>query len=231
MNFLVLLNDFFNLFFPNTCVTCNRQLVKNEEVICLHCLYHLPRTNFHLCEDNPVAKTFWGRVPVKKATAYYYFAKGSKFRKLIHQLKYKGSTEIGIFLGEQFALELLQTEFLNDIHKIVPVPLHPAKEKKRGYNQSYFIALGMSKCAKIPLDVKTLKRITASESQTRKTRFERWRNVEEKFSLSNPENFANQHILLIDDVITTGATIESCAQAVLSVQGTKVSVASLAYAN
>lgn len=230
MAFTRILNDFFGLFFPNNCISCHHQLVRNEEIICTNCLYHLPRTNFHLRHDNPVSKTFWGRVPLENATAYYYFGKGSKFRKLIHQLKYNGQRDIGIYLGRHFASELIKTKFLNGVQKIVPVPLHPSKERKRGYNQSYYIALGMSRATNIPLDNKTLVRVTASETQTRKTRFDRWRNVEEIFALTNPENFANQHILLVDDVITTGATIEACAHKILEVEGTKVSAAALAYA-
>lgn len=195
----------------------------------MNCLYHLPRTNFHLRDDNPVAKTFWGRVPLEKATAYYYFGKGSKFRKLIHQLKYNGQRHIGVFLGKHFATELQKTAFFNGIQKIIPVPLHPSKERKRGYNQSYYIAQGMSMASGIPLDARTLLRVTASETQTRKTRFERWKNVGEIFSVTSEEKFHNQHILIVDDVITTGATIEACAHKILAVPGTKVSVASLAY--
>lgn len=206
-------------------------MVRNEEIICTNCLYHLPRTNFHLRNDNPVAKTFWGRVPLENATAYYYFGKGSKFRKLIHKLKYNGNKEIGVFLGRHFASELLKTNYLSGIQKIVPVPLHPSKERKRGYNQSYYIALGMAEATNIPLDAKTLKRIAASETQTRKGRFERWQNVGEIFSLAKSHDFENQHILLVDDVITTGATLEACAHTILSVKGARVSVAALAYAN
>jgi ComF family protein len=226
-----LVKDFFQLFFPNNCISCQSQLVRNEEIICTNCLYHLPRTNFHLREDNPVAKTFWGRVPLERATAYYYFGKGSKFRKLIHKLKYNGHREIGIFLGKHFAGELAKTGFLEDIQVIVPVPLHPAKERKRGYNQSFYIALGMSQASGIPLNTKTLLRVAESETQTRKGRFERWKNVGEIFSVKHHQTFENHHILLVDDVITTGATMEACTHTLLSIPGTRVSVAALAYAN
>jgi len=223
--------DFFGLFFPDNCVSCNQQLVRGEEVICMNCLYHLPRTNFHLRDDNPVAKTFWGRVPLQKATAYYYFSKGSKFRKLIHRLKYNGQRHIGVFLGKHFAGELQKANYLESIQRIIPVPLHPAKERKRGYNQSFYIARGMSQASGIPLDARSLVRITASETQTRKSRFERWKNVGEIFPVVAAEKLMNQHILLVDDVITTGATMEACAHKILEVPGTKVSAVALAYAN
>jgi len=196
----------------------------------LHCLHHIPRTNFHLDPDNPVARLFYGKVNIERATSYFYFSKGSKYQTLLHDLKYKGMKELGEEIGKHFAIDLQQSPEFRSVDIICPVPLHPSKEKKRGYNQSWWIASGIAKQMNKELSSDNLHRITATETQTRKSRFARWQNVEGIFELSNPEAFSEKHILLIDDVVTTGATLEACAAAILSTTNAKVSIATLATA-
>ena len=196
----------------------------------MHCLHHIPRTNFHLDPDNPVARLFYGKVNIERATSYFYFSKGSKYQTLLHDLKYKGMKELGEEIGKHFAIDLQQSPEFRSVDIICPVPLHPSKEKKRGYNQSWWIASGIAKQMNKELSSDNLHRITATETQTRKSRFARWQNVEGIFELSNPEAFSEKHILLIDDVVTTGATLEACAAAILSTTNAKVSIATLATA-
>lgn len=218
------------LLFPRLCVTCGDKLIEQENWICLHCLHHIPRTNYHLEPGNPVAQLFYGRVQIEHATAFFRFSKGSDYQKLLHSLKYKGMKEIGAEIGKHFAIDLIQSPGFSSVDVICPVPLHPDKEKKRGYNQSWWIASGIAQQMNREFSDDNLKRVTATETQTRKNRFERWQNVEGIFDLSNPEAFSGKHILLIDDVVTTGSTLEACAQAIISQSGAKVSIATLATA-
>lgn len=218
------------LIFPRLCVTCGDKLIEQEKWICLHCLHHIPRTNFHLQPENQVAQLFYGKVRIEFCTSFFYFIKGSKYQSLVHNLKYKGMKELGEEMGKQFGIDLLQSIDFSSVDLICPVPLHPHREKKRGYNQSWWIALGMAVQMQKPVSIGNLIRVTATESQTRKNRFERWQNVEGIFDIKNPEAFNGKHILLVDDVVTTGSTIESCAQAILSKTNARVSIATLATA-
>jgi len=194
--------DFISLVYPNICLCCDNPLVNQESIMCTRCNIQLPRSHFHLVEGNPVEQLFWGRVPIVKATSYFIFKKGSRYQRLLHYLKYKGCREI-----------------------------HPKKEKKRGYNQSAAIAEGLSFILEKEVDTKNLFRKHYGESQTRKGRYERWENVNEIFDVTNHVAFANKHILLIDDVVTTGSTLEACALALLKSENTKVSIATLAFAS
>jgi len=225
---LSVLDDFASLFYPKVCNACGNSMFRNEEVICTFCLYHLPKTNYHKQEDNPLARVFWGRVNLENVSAYYYFSKGSKVQHLMHQFKYKGRHEIGVYLGKLYGSDLIQDEKFQDVDMVIPVPLHPKKIRKRGYNQSEKFASGLAQAMKIELDTQSLIRTYASETQTRKTRFSRWENVKEIFKVTDEEKIAGKHILLVDDVITTGATIEASASHLLSIEGARVSVASLA---
>jgi ComF family protein len=223
-------NDFMNLFYPQLCESCGSYLFKNEKTICTRCLFNLPKTDFHLNKNNPVSILFWGRVNINYAASYYTFSKGSQFQKLIHKLKYHNKKEIGLVLGKHFGESLKKSEFFKDIDVIIPVPLHPKKEKIRGYNQANMVAIGLSKSMMKPVDSKTLIRLVHTESQTRKNKLDRWKNVESIFQIVDPTTLENKHILLVDDVITTGSTLESCAHALLKTKGAKVSIATLAYA-
>jgi ComF family protein len=226
-----LIDDFIALFYPKTCPACGYSLYSNEKVICTKCLYHLPKTNFHQVKDNPVSKVFWGRVNLVSATAMYYYRKGGKVQHMIHQLKYKGFQEIGGFLGEIYGSELITMDEYKEIDLIIPVPLHRKKLLKRGFNQSEVIANGLAKSMEIEVDTTSVKRTVATTTQTRKSRYKRWENVNEIFELKNPDKLAGKHILVVDDVITTGATMEACVQVILQATGTKVSVAAIGFAS
>ena len=230
MNWLKdLWDDFWGLLFPRICYGCGNYLVKNEKLICTECYVVIPRTNFHTVKDNPVAQTFWGRCKIESAAAFSYFNKGSRIRKLIHGLKYNGIREIGHELGKIYGLSLKSSGFLDNVDFIVPVPLHKSKERTRGFNQSEAISVGISEAAGLPMITNAIKRQTATLTQTKRSRADRWDNVEGIFALKNRELLAGKHILLVDDVITTGATMESCVNEILKAEGAKVSLVALAY--
>jgi ComF family protein len=221
---------FMALLFPRICKACGKVLFKNEEIICTKCLYNLPQTHFHRYPDNAVMQIFWGRLNLYSATAFLRFTKTGMVQKLIHQLKYKGNYEIGIFLGELCGSKLKDSEYFNTVDVVIPVPLHWKKEKKRGYNQSEMFARGLSKTMGAELNTKTLLRKIHTETQTKKSREERWQNVSDVFALSTPEQLAGRHILLVDDVITTGATLEASAAQLFTIPDVKVSIATIATA-
>lgn len=223
-------DDFISLLFPRLCYACGNHLLRNENLICTECYVVIPRTNYHCKEDNPVAQLFWGRCVIEKAAAFSYYNKGSRIGNLIHNLKYKGIREIGHELGRIYGLTLKASGFTKDIDLIIPVPLHPKKERTRGFNQSETISMGIGAATLLPVDVKTLARIMASPTQTKRSRYERWTNVEGIFKVTDPQTIIGKHVLLVDDVITTGSTIESCTNELLKIKGVKVSVVALAFA-
>lgn len=224
------ISDFISLIYPRICICCGNSLWKHERLICNACHFRLPRTQFHLEQDNPVSRVFYGRVRVESAAAYLLFNKGNKVQRIIHQLKYKGRKDVGIWLGEEYGRILRDSGFFSGIDLIIPVPLHKKKLMQRGYNQSDQFAIGLSKALKVPVENKLLVRTRATATQTRKGRYERWKNVEDLFTLVRPEQISGAHILLVDDVITTGATLESCIMALSSSSGVRISVAAIAAA-
>ncbi len=226
-----LADDLFCLFFPNLCLGCGQPLTRGEEAICTLCHFHLPKTWFHNDPDNPLNKVFWGRVQLEAVASYLYFQKGGTVQHLLHQLKYKDRPEIGFRLGKWYGMELRQADIFREAELVVPVPLHPRKFRKRGYNQSEVFAEGLAEKMGIRLETRSLYRTLDSQTQTRKTRFDRWENVESIFAISQPERISGKHILLVDDVLTTGATLEASATALLGVPGVRVSVATIAYAS
>lgn len=189
----------------------------------------MPRTGYHTHTDNEVARLFWGRIPVRNATSFLVFNKESRYRNLFHELKYKGQDLIGTEMGRLFGLELQGTPFAG-VDMIHPVPLHPDKLRKRGYNQSALIAKGIAEILNIPVMSDLVIRTTETQTQTRKSRYDRWENVRNAFQINYPEALCNKHVLLVDDVITTGATVEACTEALLAISGVTVSIASLGYA-
>lgn len=223
-------DDLLSLLFPRLCYACGNQLLRNEKLICTECYVLIPRTNYHLEEDNPVARLFWGRCKIEKAAAFSFYNRDSRIRKLIHNLKYKGIEAVGFELGKIYGESLSKSDFLSDIDIIIPVPLHPSKERIRGFNQSQIISDGISSATGIPVDRVSLNRITVTATQTRRSRIERWVNVEGIFCVKDPVMLEGKHILVVDDVITTGSTLESCANELLKAKGVKVSVAALAVA-
>lgn len=223
------IGDFIGLLFPDLCQACGKNLYHQEELICTDCRYHLPYTNFHHHPDNPVAQQFWGRVPLKAATALFYFTKGGKVQHLIHQLKYNNRPEIGKEIGKIAGVKLLESKIFASVNVIVPVPLHRSKQLLRGYNQSAYFAAGLSERMQIPVNENNLIRQHATESQTHRARFSRYENMKDVFVIKDSTAFANKHILLTDDIITTGATLEACINVLLLVPGVKLSVAAIAF--
>jgi ComF family protein len=231
MSFLIdLWEDFLSLLFPRLCYGCGNHLMRNENLICTECYVIIPRTGYHTEKGNPVEQLFWGRCLIEKASAFSFYNRGSRIRTLIHNLKYKGIQEIGIELGRIYAVSLQTSGFTSDIDIIIPVPLHPAKKRKRGFNQSESISCGIAGVTGLPIDVKSVIRATPSATQTRRSRYDRWTNVEGIFSVADEDALRGKHVLLVDDVITTGSTIESCANELLKIEGVKVSVVALGYA-
>ncbi|MDR1582126.1 MAG: ComF family protein [Prevotellaceae bacterium] len=218
------------LVFPDFCEVCGTPLVQGERYICLSCLYKIPRTKFWEKEDNDIEKLFWGRVNIEHACSLFYFRKGSDYRPVIHKLKYKGKYNIGLRLGEELGVHLADSSLYKDINMLVPVPLHPAKEQMRGYNQSEYIAYGISNIMNLPVEKRNLIRTVYTETQTRKNAAERWENVQSVFDVRNKSGLDGKHILLVDDIITTGSTIEACTSTILNNCTCKVSIASIGYA-
>ncbi|MXV51735.1 ComF family protein [Pedobacter sp. HMF7647] len=225
------LQDFLSLIYPDLCAACYKNLFKNEQTICTDCFYHLPYTNFHKDESNRLAQQLWGRFPFEKAMALLYFHKGSKVQNLMHQLKYSNQPQVGLKLGEIYGTLLKNDDSYDVPDIIIPVPLHPAKLKKRGYNQSDYFAEGLSGKLGVFWDATGLHRTRSTESQTKKSRFMRYENMKETFHVPDKAKFENKHVLLVDDVITTGATLEGCAAAFFEIKGVKISIAGIAYAN
>lgn len=189
----------------------------------------MPLTNFWKQKKNPVEQIFWGKIKVENAASLFYFEKDSRYQNILHQLKYKGKKNIGIQLGRIFGYHLSESEFKN-IDVIIPVPLHKKRLRKRGYNQSEMVGLGLSHAMDKPMWQNTVSRIIHTKSQTNKNRYNRWLNVDGIFKVNSPEQLKNKHILIIDDVITTGSTIESLAQELLQIINVKISIITLAVA-
>lgn len=223
-------HDIVNLFFPRLCQACGDALSPDDDQVCLSCVFHLPYTHFHRNPDHPMARSLWGRVHCEGVAAFLFFRKGSKVQHLLHRLKYKGQHQVGTFLGQLYGQTLVNQSPFNTAQLIIPVPLHPKRQRERGYNQSEIFANGLGKAMGIPISIQNLQRSNTSETQTRKSRAERWENVKEIFSVTNPEALEGKHILLVDDVFTTGATIEACATALLETCNVKISVVTIAYA-
>lgn len=224
------INDFISLVYPEICPGCGNPLWKNEHIICTYCDFHLPRTNFHLYRENQFTRIFWGRAKIECASAYLFFNKGSTVQHLVHALKYKGRRDLGVWLGAQFGTFLATSSYFQSVDCIIPVPLHSQKLIVRGFNQSEEFAAGLSKSMKIPVVTDILYRKRTSETQTRKSRFLRWQNVEEIFEVKEFRKLEGMHLMLVDDVVTTGATLESCISTLNRIPGVRISLAAIAIA-
>ena len=225
-----LLSDLIKLFYPNLCMLCGRLLVRGEQFLCLHCHCNLPKTSYHGHKGNPVRDLFAGYPQINEATAYLFFEKEGTAQKLIHALKYNGNKTLALYLGRVAAFELKTEGVFASIDTIIPVPLHPKKEKQRGYNQSEWIARGIASVYECNMDATLLKRTTHTQSQTKKSIYDRHLNVENIFEPTDPYRLFGKHILLIDDVITTGATISSCIDALLTIPDITISIFALSIA-
>ena len=230
MNFLNEIKEsLLHLAFPHICDGCGTDALSRESSLCLRCLSRLPETRFHLYTDNPVEKIFWGRLPVINATAQFYFTKESLMQRLMHQFKYRGQTNLGLFLGQLMGRALTNTTRFSNMDMLVPLPLFAAKEKKRGFNQATILCDGMARILGKPVHSNIIKRTTHTETQTKKTRLERWQNMEGRFELLDPGMIEDRHVLLVDDVITTGASLEACGKVLLQAKNTRLSLATLCF--
>ena len=225
-----MLADLVSLFFPDNCQACQAALMRHEKHVCTKCQFEMPYTRFHDDPENKVAQLFWGKTTPHAVTALFHFDKLSRIQLLIHALKYRGHTGVGEHLGTWLGQELASATRFQGVTCVIPVPLHPKKLKQRGYNQSDFIAKGVANALQIETMNQQLVRVRHSESQTRKSRFERWQNVASIFEVKNPEALEGAHILLVDDVVSTGSTLEACINTLLEIPRVKVSVACLACA-
>lgn len=223
-------DDLIHLFYPHHCNGCGSDLLSRDSLLCLRCLHQLPHTGFAPHTGNPVEKYFWGRLALEAAHSEFYFAKAALVQSLIHQLKYKSNTAIGQYLGELTGLSLLHSNRFSNIDGLVPLPLYPDREYKRGYNQAAIICEGLSSVMNVPVLYKEVIRQRPTQTQTRKHRTERWDNVEGSFTIPNPGALQHKHLLLVDDVVTTGATLEACGRAILQAADTRLSIATLALA-
>lgn len=224
------LKDFFNLFYPSICCACGNHLYDGEECVCVSCLMSMPYTNDEHTKWNATAKIFAGRARIVAASSLFYFKKKSRVQNLLHYLKYKNHEELGLVLGRMHAQQLSMSDLFSGIDMVIPVPLHPHKFKKRGYNQAALLARGYAEELNALCVEEVLVRLTDTSSQTRKNRFERYENMEGVFSCKFPETIHGKKILLIDDVITTGSTLESCINELLKSGCKEVLVASIAIA-
>lgn len=225
-----MLESLINLFFPKVCYSCNYLLVDNELYVCTSCRHKLPVTNFHFNNDDSVKRVFYGRVPIEQATALLRFEKKGLTQMLLHNLKYKGFEEIGLFLGNWLGTELKETEKYSNIDLIIPVPLHKKKLRKRGYNQVSLFAKQLAKHLNAEYVDDVLIKTTNTASQVNKNRISRWFYNTEIFQAINPQKIENKHVLLVDDIITTGATLEACSNILLNTKNVKISIATMAIA-
>jgi len=230
-----ILNQYFTgfwaLLFPSICKGCGTVLGSSREVLCRSCESKLPKTSFLDDPENPVAQMFWGRVPLENAVSLFYYRKGELLQNLIHQLKYHGGKETGLYLGRLAGKILNETKLIKGTDVLIPVPLHPRKQRIRGYNQSELLAQGISDIIGIKVETKAVIRTIHTESQTLRKRYERWQNVSNIFKIINYKQLIKKHIWILDDIVTTGSTIESLCHTLQEVPEVKMSVLTIGYAS
>lgn len=222
-------DSLLHLLFPNVCTGCGSDLVNDHTVLCLKCMDAMPETNFELHPGNPVEKKFWGRLPLGQATAQYYFTRESLMQHLVQQFKYRGDKDLGLQLGRMMGDSLSRSGRFS-VDALIPLPLFASKEKRRGFNQATILCEGISERLNVPLWKDVIIRSQHTDTQTKKGRIERWQNMEGKFVIINPSVISDKHILLVDDVVTTGATLEACGAELLKAANVKLSIATLCYA-
>lgn len=224
------MKNLLNLIFPKVCEACDSFLSDNERIICTTCRHQLPVTNFHFTQDDTVKKILYGRVPLNHGTSLLHFAKGGLVQKLIHNLKYRGHEDIGTFLGQWLGEELLESPGFKDIDLVVPVPLHPRKLRRRGYNQVHKFGVAIAQALQVPFETQLLKKRFTTKTQALKSRIGRYDDSGAKFYMEESSAYHNLHLLLVDDIITTGSTIENCYQVLQAIPNVKLSIATMAIA-
>ena len=222
-------DSLLHLAFPHVCEGCGTDNLQAECLLCLRCQSSLPSTNFHLHANNPIEKIFWGRIPVTCATSQYYFTKESLMQHLMHQFKYKGHKEVGNYLGKLMGWAMAESNRFLNIDALIPLPLHKSKEHKRGYNQATVLCEGISSVLNKPVWKDVVIRPEQTETQTKKGRVQRWQNMEGKFELINADAIEDKKVLLVDDVITTGATLEACGSELLKAKNVQLNIATLCF--
>ena len=225
-----MIDDFISLFFPHYCYGCNRPLTRNESFLCIRCDYEMPKSDSHTNESNFILNKFAGKLIIEDALAYYTFLKGGRIQRVLHQLKYNNRPELGVYLGEKYGLMLKQHNYHQKYDLIIPVPLHRARQNTRGYNQSEQFAEGLSKAMGLQVNSKAIKRLIKTKSQTNKSRLERWQNVSRIFEVTNQKALKGKRLLVVDDIVTTGATLESCIIELLDAGCAYVGIAVIAAA-
>lgn len=225
-----LLRDFVSLIYPSYCLACEASLVKGENLICTRCMFQMPQTNYHLHEDNPLKNRLACRLPVLHAMAMFKFSKSGRVQALLHALKYRNQPALGVMLGNVYGDRLLAANLSTTFDLIIPVPLHASRKRRRGYNQSAKFAEGLSQKMNIRFSDDMIERLVNTSTQTRKTKLKRWQNVTDVFHVNEPAEIANKNVLLVDDVVTTGSTIEACGNYVIDAGCASLSVACIAEA-
>ena len=223
-----ILLDFIALFYPRYCLACECALVNGEDIVCTSCMLEMPMTDYHLDKENSFYQKLRTRLSVKYVMALFKFTKESRIQNLLHTMKYKNHPEIGIMLGKLYGSELLNANYKDEFDLIIPIPLHISRKRVRGYNQSAEFGKGLSTVLNIPCKEEIVERMVKTETQTKKTRLNRWENVKEVFRVIKPDEIVNKKILLVDDIITTGATLEACAKLLLNHKCKDVSIACIA---
>lgn len=225
-----MLNDFLSLFFPRICAACDQPLAKNENWLCLSCDYKMAKTDLSLSQKGFLAHKFYGRLNVEHAWAFYLFNKHARIQQLLHKMKYHNMPELGTLVGEKLGLALKSMNYEPTLDIVVPVPLHKSKLRQRGYNQSEYFAKGLAKWLGADIVTDAVIRVRDTETQTRKSRVQRWRNVDDIFKVEDLSSLSGKNVLLVDDVITTGSTIEACGQAIATSGAKTLSIAAMAAA-
>lgn len=218
-----------NLLFPRLCFGCDQVTIDEHEFLCLNCMTDLPFTGFEAIRDNPVEKLFWGRIKCPFASSTFFYQEDTPVQSLIHQIKYKNQRKLGYFMGEMMGFRLNELITTQKIDYLIPMPLHPKKEKSRGYNQATLLCHGISKVTGTEVNHQCIKRVFHTATQTRKSRIQRWENVSEVFEVADSFSLKGKNVLLVDDVITTGASTESCSQKLVDNGANQVSICSLAF--
>lgn len=225
-----MLQNLINLFFPQICEACKLPLKDNEKVVCVSCRHELPITNFHFENNDAVKKVLYGRAELENATALLHFSKKGLVQELLHNLKYRGHEQIGEFLGDWLGAELKTVENYRNINVVIPVPIHKNKRRERGYNQVTKFGKAIAYALNCDYREDALKKVERTKTQVFKDRVTRFDDAKKRFAVGNFSNLENKHILLVDDIITTGATIENCVALLKTIEGAKISVATMAIA-